>query len=59
MAGTVGAADFRGLRWLAEASGPRFDQGVLLHSGAAVVPFGSGLDAVPHDAVWDWGAVSA
>lgn len=54
---TVGAADFRGLRWLAEASGPRFHRGFLLYSGAEVIPFGSGLYAVPHDAVWDWDAL--
>jgi predicted AAA+ superfamily ATPase len=55
---TVGAADFRGLRWLAEACGPRFHRGFLLHSGAEVVPFGSALYAVPHDAVWDWEAAN-
>lgn len=51
-AGSVGAADFRGLRALAEAVGPRFSRGVVLYLGATAVPFGERLFALPVGALW-------
>jgi predicted AAA+ superfamily ATPase len=55
---TVGAADFKGLRLLAEAAGRRFHRGIVLYTGREVVPFGAALHAVPVDAVWAWGDVA-
>lgn len=49
---TVGAADFKGLRTLADAAGKRFVRGVVLHAGREVVPFGPQLQAVPLSALW-------
>jgi uncharacterized protein len=53
---SVGAGDFRGLRLLCEACGPRFHRGVVLHPGLSVVPFGRALHAVPIGALWAWHA---
>ena len=44
--------DFRGLETLAELSGRRFVRGVLLYTGAAVVPFGRKLHALPLSQLW-------
>jgi hypothetical protein len=49
---TVGAADFKRLRTLADAAGKRFVRGVVLHAGREVVPFGPQLQAVPLSALW-------
>jgi predicted AAA+ superfamily ATPase len=49
---SLGAADFRGLRMLAEAAGPRFVRGVVLYLGETVVPFSENLCAVPLPALW-------
>lgn len=49
---TVTAADFSGLRKLAEASGKRFALGLVLYDGDAVVPFGPGLFAAPISSIW-------
>lgn len=49
---TVTESDFRGLRKLKEASGPRFVCGVVLYDGEAVARFGEGLFAVPIEALW-------
>lgn len=49
---SVGAADFRGLRILAEAAGRRFVRGLLLYTGDQVVPFGPNLHAVPMSSLW-------
>lgn len=53
-AASVGEGDFRGLRLLAQVAGKRFHRGVLLHTGAEVVPFGLRLHAVPIEALWTW-----
>lgn len=53
-AASVSSADFRGLRTLADAVGPRFHRGVVLYTGHEVVPFGQRLHAVPVDALWTW-----
>ncbi len=50
---TVTAADFRGLRKLQEAAGPRFKGGVVLYDGEATLPFGDRLHAVPLRCLWD------
>lgn len=55
-AATVTAADFKGLRALAEVAGRRFRRGIVLYTGAEIVPFGERLYAVPVEALWRWGA---
>ena len=54
-AATVNRADFRGLRKLQAALGPRFAGGVVLYDGELGVPFGEGLRAVPLRALWETG----
>ena len=49
---TVNAADFKGLRVLAEETGKRFRHGVVLYQGRETVPFGKNLHAVPLEALW-------
>ena len=53
-AATVTAADFKGLRALAELAGRRFRRGIVLYTGTEVVPFGAGLFALPVEALWRW-----
>lgn len=53
-ASTVSAADFKGLRALAEIAGQRFQRGIVLYSGSEIVPFGAGLFALPVEALWLW-----
>jgi predicted AAA+ superfamily ATPase len=53
-AATVSAADFKGLRTLAEAAGRRFRRGIVLYTGTEIVPFGGGLFALPVEALWCW-----
>lgn len=50
---TVTAADFRGLRKLADAAGKRFVGGVVLYDGETYAPFGEGMYAVPIRALWE------
>ena len=52
-AATAGARDFRSLRALAEASGDRFQRGVVLYTGGTAVPFGKNLHALPINSLWD------
>lgn len=51
-AATVHAADFSGLRKLANACGGDFIAGVLLYDGAQVLSFGDGLYAAPVSSLW-------
>ena len=51
-AASVKTQDFKGLRLLAEATGPRFRTGIVLYQGREIVPFGDKLHAVPIDALW-------
>ena len=44
--------DFRGLQALAETAGRQFVGGVVLYTGAAVVPFGRNLRALPISQLW-------
>ena len=56
---TATAADFRGLRTLAQAAGPRFAAGLLLHDGEQTLPFGDRLWAMPIERLWTGSAPSA
>lgn len=56
---TVGAADFKALRFLADAVGRRFQRGIVLYAGSESVPFGPRLHALPVSAVWRLGAGDA
>ena len=49
---TVQASDFTGLRELQALTGTRFRDGILLHAGRELLPFGAGLWAVPFQALW-------
>jgi len=48
----LGAHDFRGLRALAEATGKRFQRGIVLYAGEHAVAFGPSLHAVPMSNIW-------
>lgn len=50
---TVTEKDFRGLRKLQSAVGPRFTRGVVLYDGEACASFGDQLHAVPIRALWE------
>jgi hypothetical protein len=52
-AATVTAADFSGLRRLAESSGKRFILGLVLYDHDRVVPFGERLFAAPISTLWE------
>jgi predicted AAA+ superfamily ATPase len=49
---TVGPDDTRGLRVLSEALGARFIRGVVLYTGASVVPFAKNIHALPLESLW-------
>ena len=49
---TVGAQDFRHLRWLADRLGDRFAGGYVLHLGTQTHPFGDRMMALPLSAMW-------
>lgn len=51
-AATVGSADFKGLRKLADACGKEFRLGVVLYDGEQVVPFGERMFAAPVSCLW-------
>jgi uncharacterized protein len=51
-AASVTAADFKGLRAFAELAGSRFRRGIILYTGAEVVPFAKNLHAVPIQSLW-------
>ncbi len=52
-AGTVTAADFRGLRRLRDVAGARFAGGVVLYDGETSAGFGDRLHAVPLRTLWE------
>jgi len=52
-AASVNESDFRGLRKLRNAAGNRFVSGVVLYDGAATIPYGDGLFAVPFRSLWE------
>lgn len=49
---TVSAADFSGMRKLAEACGKKFLQGLVLYDHDKVVPFGENMFAAPLSCLW-------
>ena len=49
---TVAERDFHGLCALAELAGPRFRNGVVLHTGSTRDAFGQRLQAAPMSALW-------
>lgn len=49
---TPEAKDFRGLQDLAETAGPAFLRGIVLYTGAEILPFGRNLWAVPLSSLW-------
>jgi len=49
---TVVKDDFKGLKLLRSLVANRFHRGVLLYTGQESVPFGTGLYALPVDALW-------
>ncbi len=49
---TVSAADFSGMRKLAEACGKKFRQGLVLYDHDKVVPFGENMFAAPLSCLW-------
>ncbi|SDU44717.1 ATP-binding protein [Jiangella alkaliphila] len=49
---SVGAADFRHLRWLRDRVGDRFAGGHVLYLGTETLPFGDGMTALPLSAMW-------
>jgi hypothetical protein len=51
-ASTVGPDDFRGLRHLAQRTGPNFRAGIVLHTGPQALPFGPKMLALPVSALW-------
>ena len=51
-AGAVGPRDVQGLQFLERELPDAFAQGIVLHSGADVVPFSERIRAVPMSALW-------
>jgi uncharacterized protein len=51
-AASVNAADFSGIRMLAEACGKRFKLGVVLYDHDTLLPFGERMYAAPISALW-------
>lgn len=49
---TVTANDFKGLKALAAEAGPRWIRGVVLYTGAELLPFGDQFVAMPVSALW-------
>jgi hypothetical protein len=49
---TVTAADFKGMRELAEAGGDDFVLGMVLYDGEETLPFGDRMYAVPISSLW-------
>ena len=50
---TIRKSDFNGLKKLAEISGDKFVQGIVLYAGDKILPFGDKLFAVPIAALWE------
>ncbi len=50
---TVTSSDFRGIRKLKGAAGPRFSAGVVLYDGEALVAFADDMFAVPIRMLWE------
>ncbi|WP_175956333.1 ATP-binding protein [Schaalia sp. Marseille-Q2122] len=50
---TLGAKHFTGLKKLREIAGHRFKAGIVLYTGAEIMPFGEGLWAMPINMLWE------
>lgn len=50
---TVRAADFRGLRHLADRVGPDLVAGIVLYTGTQTLPFGPRMRAMPLSSLWE------
>lgn len=50
---SVAGQDFRGLQFLAEASGNSFVRGVVLYGGNEIIPFGNNFLALPISSLWE------
>lgn len=50
---TVGANDFKGLKYLQEEAQDKFIQGIVLYTGDATIPFGKNLFALPISSLWE------
>ena len=51
-AASLGTSDVRGLQALATAVGKKWVRGVLIYTGATVVPFSSNLHGIPIGQLW-------
>ena len=51
-AATVNAADFKGLRALAEIAGSKFVRGIVLYPGTSVISFTNKFHAIPLENLW-------
>ncbi|MGH3545670.1 MAG: ATP-binding protein [Mycobacteriales bacterium] len=49
---TVRSDDFRGLRYLSERAGDRFEVGCMLYCGSTSLSFGNNMIALPISAIW-------
>ena len=49
---SVDSKDFKGLKLLADAIGPRFHRGLVIYTGQETIPFGKQMHAVPIDTIW-------
>lgn len=52
---TVHAQDFKGLKLLADEIANQFIRGIVLYTGAEVIPFGKNLWALPITSLWQFG----
>jgi predicted AAA+ superfamily ATPase len=50
---SVNAGNFKGLKALADATGDRFQRGIVLYAGNSAVPFGKNLWALPMPSLWE------
>lgn len=49
---SIQAKDFKGLHGLSEMVGDRFHRGVVFYTGREVLPFGTGMWAIPISTLW-------
>lgn len=52
---TVSESDFKNLRILSQICGKKFLRGVVLYTGAQVLPFGESMLAIPIQGLWELG----
>lgn len=49
---SLGASDWKGLKFLRDQLGDRFHRGVVLYGGSETLPLGHRLQALPISALW-------